>query len=405
MTAFHHRIRRICACIIGMVFLLAGMFKLLDPVGAGLVVEEYYKFFHLWFLIPTAKAVAVGLALLEALTGAMLISGIWRKLAAVLASAMILVFTVLTLILAIVNPPMDCGCFGEVIHLSNLGTFLKNLILLGLSLIAFLPFRDFGKNKTRKYVSFALSAAGILALTGYSLARLPLVDYTAFSPGAELLASRDNSIDVSDEYESTFVYEKNGQEGVFTLDQLPDSTWTYVRTETIRKKGLRNDNVPILSFTDSTGTYCDELATEDNVLVLSVYRPLKLKGDSWTKLADVMDAAANAGFKPLLLAAATPEGMDTLSVIVPDVRARLSSRLYFADFTTLISLNRSNGGATWFNEGQLITKYPLGKLPAADELLEMSGRDANEVMLDDSSRGRITYDALLLYVFAILLLW
>jgi len=191
---------------------------------------------------------------------------------------------------------------------------------------------------------------------------------------------------------------------VFTLDHLPDSTWTYVRTETIRKKGLRNDNVPILSFTDSTGTYCDELATEDNVLVLSVYRPLKLKGDSWTKLADVMDAAANAGFKPLLLAAATPEGMDTLSVIVPDVRARLSSRLYYGDFTTLISLNRSNGGATWFNEGQLITKYPLGKLPAADELLEMSGRDANEVMLDDSSRGRISFDALLLYVFAILLL-
>lgn len=404
MTAFHHRIRRICACIIGVVFLLAGIFKLLDPVGAGLVVEEYYKFLHLRFLIPTAKVAAVGLALLEALTGAMLISGIWRKLAAILASAMIVVFTVLTLILAVINPPMDCGCFGEVIHLSNLGTFLKNLVLLGLALIAFLPFGNFGKNKTRKYVSFALSAAGIFALTGYSLAALPLVDYTAFSPGAELLASKNNPVDVSDDYESTFVYEKNGQEGVFTLDHLPDSTWTYVRTETIRKKERKNDNVPMLSFSDSTGTYHDELATEDNVLVLSVYHPLKLKGDSWTKLADVMDAAAKAGFKPLLLAAATPEGMDTLSVIVPDVRARLSSRLYFADFTTLISLNRSNGGATWFNEGQLITKYPLGKLPAADELLEMSGQDANEVMLDESSRGRISYDALLLYVFAILLL-
>ena len=39
----HYRLRRFCAFIIGLVFLLAGIFKLLDPVGAGLVVEEYYR--------------------------------------------------------------------------------------------------------------------------------------------------------------------------------------------------------------------------------------------------------------------------------------------------------------------------------------------------------------------------
>ena len=59
---FHYRIRRLCAFIIGLVFLLAGIFKLLDPVGAGLVVEEYYRFLHLGFLMPTAKAVGVLLA-------------------------------------------------------------------------------------------------------------------------------------------------------------------------------------------------------------------------------------------------------------------------------------------------------------------------------------------------------
>ena len=36
-----YRLRRLCAFIIGLVFLLAGIFKLLDPAGAGLVVEEY----------------------------------------------------------------------------------------------------------------------------------------------------------------------------------------------------------------------------------------------------------------------------------------------------------------------------------------------------------------------------
>ena len=73
---FHYRIRRLCAFIIGVVFLLAGIFKLLDPTGAGLVVEEYLRFLHLRFLMPAAKGIGVGLALLEALLGAAMISGV-----------------------------------------------------------------------------------------------------------------------------------------------------------------------------------------------------------------------------------------------------------------------------------------------------------------------------------------
>ena len=45
-------VRRISAIIIGFVFFVAGLLKLMDPVGAGLVVEEYFKFLHLGFLRP-----------------------------------------------------------------------------------------------------------------------------------------------------------------------------------------------------------------------------------------------------------------------------------------------------------------------------------------------------------------
>ena len=40
------RLRRLCAFIIGVVFVIAGIFKLLDPVGAGLVMEGYLRFLH-----------------------------------------------------------------------------------------------------------------------------------------------------------------------------------------------------------------------------------------------------------------------------------------------------------------------------------------------------------------------
>ena len=407
-NVFFFRLRRLCAFIIGVVFLIAGIFKLLDPVGAGLVMEGYFRFFHVTFLLPAAKVTAVVFALAEAILGAAMISGVWRKQVAIITSAMIVFFTVLTLFLAIFNPVSltDCGCFGEVIHLTNFQTFLKNLVLLAMAMVAFLPFKHFGKNRKRKYVSFGIASASIILFTIYSLTTIPLVDYTEFTPGSELLASMDeDDEEASGYYKSTIIYEKNGQEGAFDLDNLPDSTWTYVRTETIFINGTDiEDNRPALSFTDSLGNYQDEQAIYGNVLAVSVYDPAKAKEAFWTKIADVLDGAKAAGFTPLLLVSSTKEQFDRLPVIVPEAHSRLVGSTYFADKKTLVTLNRSNGGATWFNDGQLIRKYPHRNIPSEETLIEMAEDDPTEEMLRHSTKTRLRFQGFMLYVFAILLI-
>ena len=407
-NVFFFRLRRLCAFIIGVVFLIAGIFKLLDPVGAGLVMEGYFRFFHVTFLLPAAKVNALIFALAEAILGAAMISGVWRKQVAVITSAMIVFFTILTLFLAIFNPVSltDCGCFGEVIHLTNLQTFLKNLVLLALAMVAFLPFKHFGKNRKRKYVSFGIASASIILFAAYSLTTIPLVDYTEFTPGSELLASvGEDDKDASGYYKSTIIYEKNGQEGAFDLDNLPDSTWTYVRTETILiNNGDAADNEPALSFVDSLGNYQDELATLGNVLAVSVYNPEKEDGGFWAKIADVLDGALAAGFTPLLLAATTKEAFDHLPAVTSETHARLSRSMYFADRKTLVTLNRSNGGATWFNDGQLIRKYSHNRIPSDETLRDMADDDPTEEMLHSSTKSRLHFQGFLLYVFAILLI-
>lgn len=408
-NVFLFRLRRFCAFIIGVVFLLAGIFKLLDPVGAGLVMEGYYKFFHLAFLLPTAKVVAVAMALAESILGAAMISGVWRKQVAIITTGFIVFFTVLTLFLAIFNPVSltDCGCFGEVIHLTNLQTFLKNLVLLALAMIAFMPFKHFGKNRKRKYVSFGIASASIVLFTIYSSATIPLVDYTAFTPGCELLASvgDDEEESVSGNYKSTIIYEKNGQEGAFDLDNLPDSTWTFVRTETILINGTDiEDNEPDLSFTDANGDYQSELAVHGNVLVVSVYSPEKKDHGFWDRIADVLGKASAAGFTPLLLIASTKDSFDRMSGIGEDTRQKISPSTYFADKKTLVTLNRSNGGATWFNDGQLIRKYSHRNLPSEKALSNMAEDDPTEEMLNSSTKGRLHFQGFVLYVFAILLI-
>lgn len=405
LKVLHYRVRRMLAIIIGVVFLLAGLFKLLDPVGAGLVMEEYYRFLHLGFLMPTAKGAGVALALLESLVGAALISGIWRKGTAIIATVMIAFFTILTLFLAIFNPSMDCGCFGEVIHLTNMQTFLKNLVLLVLALAAFYPYRNFGENRTRKNISFFIVSASIIAFTFYSLKTIPMVDYTAFTPGSELLSSKGEDDGEEDGYTATFIYEKNGQEGAFTLDRLPDSTWTFVRTETIRINGPKiEDNVPILSFTDPAGEYADGMAAKGNVLAVSVYDAPGMKGEAWTKIAQLVEGAMAAGFTPLVLTSSTRAALDSMEVIVPEVREKIMPMTYQSDRKTLISLNRSNGGATWFNDGQLIQKFPYGKLPSDEDILAMTGDDPTERMLGNSTKWRLRFQGFILYALAFLLL-
>lgn len=405
MRKFHYRLRRFCAFLIGVVFLSAGIFKLMDPVGAGLVMEDYFKFLHIQFLDPAAKVLGTLLAFFEAIVGSALISGVWRRLTALVTSIMVGFFTILTLFLAIFNPPMDCGCFGEFIHLTNLQTFLKNIVLAVLSAIAFLPFSDFGESRRWKYISFWIAAASLAIFMGYYWVNIPPVDYTSFKPGSELYASVDNPSEAYDDMQTRVIYEKNGQEGAFPLDKLPDSTWTYVRTETVPSmNGEKNEDFPILSFTDAQGNYQDEMSTVGDVLVSSIFRPLSLKGGQWTEIQQVMERSEEAGFVPLVLLSCSKDAFDSLDVIVPEVRANLERYVYFSDFKTLISLNRSNGGFTWFNDGELIRKYSSKWEPFSADLLEMTGKDPSEEMLRYSTKGRLRLQMFFLYMFVVLLL-
>ena len=50
MKYFALRTRRLLAFIAGAVYVFSGISKLLDPVGAELVMEAYMDFFHVGFM-------------------------------------------------------------------------------------------------------------------------------------------------------------------------------------------------------------------------------------------------------------------------------------------------------------------------------------------------------------------
>jgi len=408
MKDLRYILRRVSACIIGIVFFIAGSLKLMDPVGAGLVVSEYLKFFHLGFLGSLAKPIAVCLAFIETIVGVALVTGVWRKITAIATWCLVSFFTLLTLVIYIFNPEMDCGCFGEAIHLTHLQTFLKNIVLLLLCCVAFIPLKTLGDPRKHKYVAFYMVMAAVLLLLVYSLTTIPLINYTPFKPGVELEASIDNPTAGEDDFVSTFVYEKNGQYGSFTLNNLPDSTWTYVRTETIERNTMKtSDEILDINPSDSQGNNMEEMLTVGNVMAISVYNPEKLNSRKWNKIAEFISNAKKNNFVAMVLVSADSLHLNSIlqeENVAGETKDILLSNSYTTDYKTLISLNRSNGGSTFFYNGGLIAKKALRNLQSDSDLAKLANSDAIESMLTYTTRGRLNYQAYLLYTLAAMLL-
>ena len=349
-------IRRISAVLIGFVLFLAGVLKLMDPVGARLVVEEYLKFLHIGFLNGFAGVIGTGMALFEALLGAALITGVWRKVVAVITGIVLVGFTILTFFLYIKNPRMDCGCFGEIIHLTHLQSLLKNIVLLVLWAVACLPLRKQEPTRKIKYVSFPIAAVSVCLFLLYSSLSIPLVDFTPFKPGAELMLPED----------------------------IDDPT---------------DESTPTLSLSDAAGEYMDEMLMEGDLLTVSVYEPEALSAEQWEKVEQTMRDAASLGYTPMVLAAATPTLMEE-TVSSPGIL----SATYFADRKKLLTLNRSNGGATYIQDGLIVKKWDRRRLPDHEKLAALAEIDVTESLLAENNGDRVKFQAFLLYVFAVMLL-
>lgn len=396
--------KRFCGFITGFVFVISGILKLLDPVGTGLIMDGYLDFLHLGFLGSLSKILGVTFAFAETVIGTGLITGIWRKPFAIAAMGLQVFFTFLTLLLVIFNPQMDCGCFGEAVHLTHMQTFIKNIILCILLAAYYFPPKQLGRNKRRKYVSFAAVTASVLAFTIYSWMYIPLVDFTDYKPAAFLSAGHTYATSDEDAYEAVFIYEKDGVTERFGLDDIPDSTWTFVSAETVEKDGVEEKGLIHLPIYDRADEQLDSIASEGKVMIVSVYKP-EMNKAKWAQTADFLKRASGSGFTTLLLSASTPEEMDMILKHLPaETASVLNSHLYFSDYKTLLTMNRSNGGVTYFSEGYLISKWARRTMPDAEALKQIYSGDDTETIIDKSTKGSLTFQGFLLYIFAVMLL-
>ncbi|MBR6457984.1 MAG: hypothetical protein IKS71_05250 [Bacteroidales bacterium] len=328
--------RRLAAVIFGIVLLAGGLLKLMDPIGSQLVMESYLNFCHLSFLRFASIHLAFFFNLLECFVGSALISGAWSSWIRWVSLGLMSFFTLLTLLLLILNPSMDCGCFGEIVHLTHLQSFLKNIALLLLWVAAFVPTNKVIRQHVRRPIIVGFTFAVTVAFGIMSYRHLPLLDLTDLRTGTELTEGR-------------------------------------------------------VSLRGADGEYHDAEALEGGVLLISVYEPSALTRRDRDRIARTAALAEELGLKPVVASAMALKDED------------MPEGAYVADRKTLMSLNRSNGGATFISDGQVVRKWSAGHLRRSSLERALSS-DPTDVVAGNIVRGRLTFGTLSVLLFVLLLI-
>ena len=347
--------------IVGLVFIFSGTVKAIDPLGSAYKFHDYFQAFHLAYLDGLSLPLAIILCTAEFIGGFSVLTGIKPKAGIWIVLLLMLIFTPLTLVLAIANPVSDCGCFGDAVHLTNWQTFWKNVVLLTAAIILFA-----GRGQMRKlkgsvagWIALLIAVVVFVLFSFYNLKYLPVIDFLPYKTGVNIESKMVIPEGATpDTYNTTFIYEKDGVRKEFTLSNYPanDTSWKFIDQKSVLvKKGYQP---PIHDFSITTENGEDitgkVLETKGYTLLMTV----KKLGE-----ADSRDLAE--GFELGRHCIEIGMGFYVLTASGIDEQRKFNNGLPLCstDETTLKTMVRSNPGFMLLNQGTIIGKWSSANCP------------------------------------------
>ncbi len=355
--------------IIGIVFIFSGTVKAIDPLGFTYKLQDYFHAFNLDFLKYISLLSSLLLCAAEFIAGFCVLFNIRQKTGVWIVLIMMLIFTPLTFILALTNPVSDCGCFGDAIHLTNWQTFFKNIILLIPALLLFItrkkitPFMGI----TREWAIISIMLILFISFSFYNLRYLPVIDFLPYKTGTyipdKMIIPEGMPVD---KYETTFIYEKNGQVKEFTLDNYPadDTTWKFMDQRSVLVSAGYQPPIHDLIITSMQN---EDLTSQ----ILSSENPsvLMISG----KLEDADPELLRSGFELGNYCMGNMIDFYILTASGADEVRKFSNRLTFCftDETTLKTMIRANPGYILLKGGSILGKWSWANIPGKEELSKL----------------------------------
>ncbi|WP_321477735.1 MauE/DoxX family redox-associated membrane protein [uncultured Paludibaculum sp.] len=159
-SAWQYWFGTVSAFLLALLFLVAGIWKLSDPLATETRMVQA--------LIPTQLALATALAagIAEIWSGVMLIVPRWRKWGAWLSGLMLLAFMVYFAVFYQKLQGADCSCFPWLKRVVGPGFFISDAVMLALAVIAG---RWADKSSNLKQAAFVLAAIVVFAGAVYGI--------------------------------------------------------------------------------------------------------------------------------------------------------------------------------------------------------------------------------------------
>ena len=347
-----------------MTFIFSGFVKAIDPMGTQYKIQDYFAALELADLMPDwlALTASVGLSALEFCLGILLLFAINRRAVSRIIVVFMLFMTAVSLWLWVANPVSDCGCFGDAVKLSNAQTFLKNIVLLGCSLVVAahpLQMMRF-VSRTNQWIVKNYSALFIILCSVWCLYDLPLFDFRPYHIGADI---RQGMVipegEEQPQFETTFIMKKDGVIKEFTLDNYPDSTWTFVDSRTVQTSEGYMPPIHDFSISLEGVDITEDILDNPGYTFLLISPHLEHADDTnFGDINQVYEYARTNNYIFLCLTASSKGAIEHW-------KEYTGAEYVFAstDETTLKTIIRSNPGMLLLKNGTIIRKWAIANLP------------------------------------------
>ena len=395
-----------CRLILAATFIFSGYVKAIDPLGTQYKIQDYLVALDLQAYVPDWLTLATSMALsaLEFSIGIFMLFAIRRHLTSRIILIFMSVMTLITVWLVIANPIKDCGCFGDAVKLTNTETLLKNIVLLTCAIVVAIDPLKMVRfiSKSNQWIVINYTIIFILISSTLSLYTLPEFDFRPYHIGASIRHGMEMPKGAKQpKFETTFVMRKNGVQKEFTIDNYPDSTWSFVDSKTVQTE--EGYVPPIHDFSiernDNGEDITQQVLNDKGYTFLLISPHLENADDiNFGDIDQIYEYAQQQKIPFYCLTASAEEGIQKWQDITGAEYPFCTT-----DETTLKTIIRSNPGLLLIKDGMVIQKWSHNELPQEDELNGSLYRNKIGEMPTDSIPGKI-FRIIILFVLPLIIL-
>ncbi len=361
-------LRNLFRILVGLVFVYSGFVKGIDPLGTVYRMDDYFLAFNMPVFMAFSLYLTVFLCMLEFTIGISLLFNLWIRKTSWILLPMMIFFTILTFFDAVYNIVPDCGCFGDALKITNVQTFIKNVVLMGLVLPIF-AWRKKYRSLLPSSGDFALLtviAVAFLSMSVYCYRHLPLIDFMGWKVG-----NRVNKTEVKPvTFYVTYKNKKTGEEKEYVSPNYPwnDSVWLADWIfKSQRVVDPNKEQGMVLRVEDQFGGDFTSavLDNPDYQFILVAYDLNRANRDGFHKILPLFKKSMADGYSFICLTNSLPAEIKKFRM-----ENGTAFDYYNSDDVVLKTMVRSNPGLILLKDGIVIGKWGFRDFPSYEDLKE-----------------------------------